>query len=523
MRRIAAARAGECGLLICSLSQVAARLAGGFLYPVTAEFLEPAIQSALSEGGFAELDHVRELPGMTRAVAATLRRVWEADIDLSALGSAGNAPRLVDLALIEQRLKRRLPPAVMMPRDIRSVALEHADRAVRALGSLTIERLTWVAPVWRPLLNRLCAFVPVAWQAARAADTSWFAGEVTHVSELGTIANASAVSCADPHHEAVESLRWVRELVSTGRAKPWEIAIASASTDAWDEHFLALAADTGLRIHFSHGIPAISTRDGQRCAALADILLRGLSESRVRRLVSLCTGEGTILEQLPAGWLAALPRGATLLTLGDWRRALEGMAWEGRTLQVATVLLPLLILLARGPEAAGEASQALLRGRSLSIWESATRAAPPHAIELTLGNIRLAEETDAGDAVVWCPAVHLAAAPRPWVRLLGLTSRGWPRRAAEDPILPHHIVSAQVIDPDPVPEADRRSFAVILSAASAGAVLSRSRRNAQGSRVGPSPLLPLGACPSIERILLAKDERVGFHLPHEQDIPRLED
>jgi deoxycytidine triphosphate deaminase len=33
----------------------------------------------------------------------------------------------------------------------------------------------------------------------------------------------------------------------------------------------------------------------------------------------------------------------------------------------------------------------------------------------------------------------------------------------------------------------------------------------------------LGACPSIERILLAKDERVGFHLPHEQDIPRLED
>jgi hypothetical protein len=34
---------------------------------------------------------------------------------------------------------------------------------------------------------------------------------------------------------------------------------------------------------------------------------------------------------------------------------------------------------------------------------------------------------------------------------------------------------------------------------------------------------PLGACPSIERILLAKDERVGFHLPHEQDIPRLED
>jgi len=38
-----------------------------------------------------------------------------------------------------------------------------------------------------------------------------------------------------------------------------------------------------------------------------------------------------------------------------------------------------------------------------------------------------------------------------------------------------------------------------------------------------SRVTDLGACPSIERILLAKDERVGFHLPHEQDIPRLED
>jgi hypothetical protein len=45
--------------------------------------------------------------------------------------------------------------------------------------------------------------------------------------------------------------------------------------------------------------------------------------------------------------------------------------------------------------------------------------------------------------------------------------------------------------------------------------------HAAGAKIGDLP--PLGACPSIERILLAKDERVGFHLPHEQDIPRLED
>jgi hypothetical protein len=38
-----------------------------------------------------------------------------------------------------------------------------------------------------------------------------------------------------------------------------------------------------------------------------------------------------------------------------------------------------------------------------------------------------------------------------------------------------------------------------------------------------SDSVKLGACPSIRQILLAKDERVGFRLPHEQDIPRLED
>ena len=44
MRRLAAAQAGECGLQIMNLLQVATRLAGGFIYPVAPEFLEHAIQ-----------------------------------------------------------------------------------------------------------------------------------------------------------------------------------------------------------------------------------------------------------------------------------------------------------------------------------------------------------------------------------------------------------------------------------------------------------------------------------------------
>ena len=46
--------------------------------------------------------------------------------------------------------------------------------------------------------------------------------------------------------------------------------VAAAAPGTWDEHFLALAANTGLRIHFTHGVSALSVRDGQRCAAVAE-------------------------------------------------------------------------------------------------------------------------------------------------------------------------------------------------------------------------------------------------------------
>jgi len=173
----------------------------------------------------------------------------------------------------------------------------------------------------------------------------------------------------------------------------------------------------------------------------------------------------------------------------DWQRALEAAKRNLPTFDTGNTLIPFLALLAKGPIGAAEAADALLRGHSLRIWQAATRTAPAHALELTLRQTRLPDETDAGDSVVWCPAADLAAAPRPWVRLLGLTSHAWPRRLADDPILPNHIVPAARLDPDPVEKVDRRHFAVIADAASEGLVLSRSRRNTQGGRVGPSPLL----------------------------------
>ncbi|UWU76603.1 PD-(D/E)XK nuclease family protein [Bradyrhizobium huanghuaihaiense] len=488
MRRAAAARESDCGLQIWTLPLLAARLAGGFTTPITPEHLDLAVQDALAEGGFGELESVRHLPGMTRALSRSLRKLWDADIDLRAEAYAENI-RLGELALIEERIRRHLPVAMLAPHDLRNAALGRIHYAARTVGPVTIEGLSFVAPVWRPLIDALAKEVPVEWHAPRHAETQWFAGTIIRPATSDREPTITAISCADPHHEVVEALRWARCLIVSGAARPHEIAIASAGTVSWDDHFCALAADAGLNLHFPHGIPALSTRDGQRCAALADVLLHGLNQQRMRRLISLCRGQGTSLDALPQRWLASLPHGATLARPEDWRRAISAAALKDPSLAGAQTVLPLLEVLAKGISAAKSAADHFLRSRALQLWEAALRSAPPEAIELSLENARFASENDAADSIVWCTARDLSAAPRAHVRLPGLTNRSWPRHSGNDSIVPDHVLSTDEFDADPVAKADRRHFRVILEGTSKGIVLSRSRRSALGARLGRSPLL----------------------------------
>ncbi|WP_426532769.1 PD-(D/E)XK nuclease family protein [Bradyrhizobium sp. McL0615] len=486
MRRAAAARANECGLQILGLPQLAARLAGAFTTPVTAEVLDPAIRLALDEGGFVDIEPVRQLPGTARALARSLRKLWDADVELRKMG---DSTRIRELMLIEERVKRLLPKAMLTPQDLRDAALQRIQHATKLVGAVHLERLSFIQPVWRPLIEALEKVVEVEWLAPRHAETEWFSGTVTTIPAPSHPVDLKVVSCADPRHEVVETLRWARRLIASGVAKPHEIAVTAPSTAPWDDSFLALATDASLRVHLARGVPALATVDGQRCAALADLLLRGLSQKRVRRLVSLSRGQGLGLDQLPDGWLAALPRGAALSTMQDWQRAIADSILKDSSLDPARAVLPLLDTLARGPSASGEAAGLFLRGRSLQIWEAATRSAPPDALELSLRNVRLPAETDAADSIVWCAARDLATAPRPHVRLLGLTNRSWPRNAGDDPIVPSHVLSPDEFDVDPFGRADRRHFGIILEGASGSVVLSRCRRSSQGSRLGRSPLL----------------------------------
>lgn len=490
MRRLEAARAGELGLEILTLPQLAARLAGGFQRPASADELQPAIRSALQIGRFAELDSVRGLPGMARAVARTLSSMWRADQRFQ--DGALESPRLADLAALDADVRARLPRGALAPPDLRDAALRRVVHARVLFGDIRLERLLDVDPVWRPLLVALAAEVPISWRAAGALDRSWFSGELLIEGEP-LRAEAEAVVCADPRAEVVEALRWARGLLSRGNVAAADVAVAAADPGAWDEHMLVLATEAGLPLHFSHGRPALNTREGQACAALADVLAYGLSQDRVRRLLRQVPLT-PVRRAVPEDWSRGLARGAGLFTPTHWAHALAATRPQrdsGASAEVA--LSPLLEMLARGPAAANEAGEHLLEDDSLHLWREALRLGPPESLGLTLAGLRRPDSEHPGTCISWGPAAHLAGAPRPYVRLLGLTSRGWPRGRAEDPLLPDHVLPRALIEPTSRTNLDCVVFEVICAAAGGALVLSRPRRSAEGAVQPPSRLSPKAA------------------------------
>lgn len=485
MRRTAAAKAGEHGLEVLTLPLLAVRLSGGFTQAASIDMLQTAVRAALVEGGFAEIESVRQLPGAARAILRTLSSAWRANVRLDQRAAEG--PRLADLALVEARVRKVLPAAAMMPPDLRDAALARIDRSASLLGEVTLEGIIEVEPVWRPLVVALGAVTPVRWRAPPGRDDGWFPWAVEPIVAEPPLP-ASAELCADPRAEVVEALRWARALLSSGEVQAHEIGIAAISPLAWDEHFLVLSRDSGLPIHFTHGLPALDTREGQACAALADVLLNGLSQARVRRLLrrSPAAAPG-----LPDDWARGLRRAAGLFTEGHWQHALRSARGERTSGPAAeAVLLPLVALLAQGSAAAPEAGERLLEGAARGLWRAALGAAPAEALALSLGGLRQADATSALGALTWGPAAHLAAAPRAHIRLLGLNSRAWPRGRTEDPLLPDHILERRVIEPLPRSEQDLDLFSVLSGAATKSLVLSCSRRSSEGALLPPSRLWP---------------------------------
>ena len=486
MARLAAARTGAIGLEILTLPLLAARLAGGFCRVADREEISTGVVAALEAGGFADLERVRALPGTVRAVIESLHRAWTSDLNLDALARRGS--RLADMALVERRLTASLPPGALLPRQLRDAAIARVRLAPSLFGELSLERVMYVAPVWRPLLIALAQHMPVRWGRPGEADNTWFTGERLSLACVAS-PTMSGDLCADPHGEVVEALRWARSLLSEGRVQAADVAIAAASPTAWDEHMLVLSREASLPVHFSHGLPALNTSEGQSCAALADLLTNGLSQDRVRRLLRWTSP--AFAHALPRDWAMGLPRRAGLFSLEDWRRALSAARLQRQDGDAAErVLLPLLELAAQRTARAIDVGSLVLPPASLGLWKEALRLAPPAAIALSLQSLRVRDDRDPGNSIVWAPATHLVGAPRPYVRLLGLVGRAWPRTDSEDALLPDHIVARRDLIPVSLMEQDREAFGGLTRAPAQQVFLSRSLRSAEGTQQCRSALWP---------------------------------
>ncbi|TXG85106.1 MAG: PD-(D/E)XK nuclease family protein [Sphingomonadales bacterium] len=486
--RLAASRDGRHGLQIMSFEQAAVRLAGGFVRPIDDESLRGAIQAVLPATPMGELESIKDLPGMIDAAADTLHKAWRAGIDLAA--RAGDHPRLAAIARLETTVLDQLPPGMMRPLDIVAAATARIAHAPAVLGPMEIVGLTELSPCWRPLLQALTVHIPVQWTAGPRSVPAWLDGAgVTITRAPAQTPGISAISAATAYHETIEAMRWARSLLATG-VSPSEIAIATASPADYDDHFLALRADANIDLHFVHGVRTVTTREGQAAAALADIVIRGLSQSRLRRLAALCR-DSEPFESLPEGWLRVLPTDAPLSTQGAWNRLLTRLTpedWPDGA-DHAPALRAAVETLAKGPDGAGEIGEAFLKGRALAIWRKALLAGPAVSIDATLETLKQDDGLEACVCVAWMPASALAASPRRFVRLLGLNSSRWPRGIAEDRLIPDHIISTPVLDPLPVNLADRRDFETILATTVDTVVLSRARRDSDGRLLGRSPLL----------------------------------
>jgi hypothetical protein len=483
------------GLQALAIEHLVARLAGGFLQPISSDSLKEAIGEAIVTD-LGEFNDIKTLPGFPRAAAATLQKAWVAGLKFTELAKTSDAlvrSRIDAVTRLEAEVLKRLPASMRRPADLVALALSHLRHAKTLFGAIHVLGRTEMSPVWRPFLAALKDVTEVRWVAGPRQVPAW-------VRELGIAVIETAPeqpeiqseSCASPRHEALEAMRWARALLASGRAKPEEIAIAAASPAEWDDHFQALSEMAGIDLHFVHGRKALSTPEGQLAAALAEVLLRGFSQARMTRLIALLRSQNPAFKIVPGNWWRDLPEDAPLLDAASWRDVLPAMSKpaDANSESVVRVLASLTETLALGLKRAGEVGALVLRGRSLAIWERALTEGPPEALDVTLASLALPDQVDQEANIIWAPAASLAANPRSWVRLVGLTSRAWPRHQAEDALLPNHIVPSSLLDPLPVHQADRRDFDTILKTTARQVVCSRARRDIQGRINGVSPLYP---------------------------------
>jgi hypothetical protein len=94
---------------------------------------------------------------------------------------------------------RILPTGLLLPRDLRDLALRRVAYASAVLYSVELEQHTEVSEVWRPLLIALHASIELRWTEPAASDTGWFPGTITRAQQQAECLPAEVISARREH------------------------------------------------------------------------------------------------------------------------------------------------------------------------------------------------------------------------------------------------------------------------------------------------------------------------------------
>lgn len=472
------------GLQVMAIEHVAARLAGGLLEMVDIVSLREFVAQVLPDVDMGELRDIQKLPGMAKAAASSLMKFWMSGINPE---TVRHLPRIQAIMALENAVLERMPANMKRPAELRDLAIKRAHLSSRILGQVTIRGMTNLHPVWQPLILAIAEHQPerkpVIWEAGPRRSPEWLPDKVKVTRSNPMSPNVTAATCANARHEVVEAIRWIRQLMIDG-VDGSEIAVATTTTSAYDDIFTAAAAEASLKIHFVHGVSSIHTVDGQACAALADILRRGVSQKRVRRLIELC-GHSDMLTSLPEDWHKHLKQDAALTTFERWDDALKKQS----AITTREVLLPFIKVLVDDIKNASKIGKAVLSGKARDIWERALRDGPAHALDQTIPAIRAKDDLNPLLHPCFMSAENLASSPRRYVRLIGMTSHAWPRFDSEDALIPDHVIPSSKLNPIPLHILDEADWDTICKTSSYIS-LSWPRRDGDGRKCEPSGILP---------------------------------
>lgn len=474
---------------VMSVEHVAARLAGGMLQMIDMLTLRQVVSEVLPDLDLGELNEISDLPGFAKAASASLMKFWMSDINPQ--DYAAN-PRMKSIFALEAAVLDRMPNHFKRPVDLRNLAVSRAHLAGRIFGRITIRGMTDLHPVWRPLVEAVASHgkphALMVWDAGPRDVPAWVKSNpmIEKKTSVACAPSISAITCANERHEVVEAFRWIRKLMVEG-VDGADIAVATTNTHLYDDIFTAAAAEVEIDIHIAHGVSSIHRPEGQKCAALADIVLRGLSQKKVRRLISLCRDDSSALETLPDDWHRFLNPEAALTTVDRWERALSKVGQDA--VDTKSVVIPFLKGLTRDHEFALEIGRDVLDDKAFLVWERALKNGPVLALDQTIAATKIEDGKNALFLPVFMNAENLACSPRRYVLLIGLTSRSWPRHDGEDPLIPDHVIPDDKLNPISRHFLDELDFQTISETTERELTLCWPRRDKDGRRCEPSSLI----------------------------------